>query len=183
VRESSLKSTIKSGLVRNRTVSPSSVGSVENSDVRAISVIGPASLLPPQTTHSTIQSLPTLVSILRFEPQNPIPSVAFNPTPTTPGKRRDFEDDRPRGRILEVPKKEKWKRKPSAGPGLLDADLGDYSEAKRKLKKAILEHYRYVSHTPSQTLRPRHDILYRGLELLDNYRVSSRCYTCPWLQT
>ncbi len=39
----------------------------------------------------------------------------------------------------------KLKRKPPTGPGLLDADPDGYFYAKRKLKVAVLEHYRWVS--------------------------------------
>jgi hypothetical protein len=115
-----------------------------------------------------VNSIPTFASTLHFSPQDTIPSVAFSPIPRT-GKRREADEDRPCGRSRD----DMLMRKLSTGSGgnSPDADSDKYISARRKLKRAVLEHYRcvsggYLRWVDTESTRCR------GLELLDNYRVS-----------
>ena len=83
-------------------------------------------------------SFPTFISALHFSPQDGIPSVAFAPTP---GKRREVDEEKPMGRGREfIPKR----MSPVNGTNILEGDSDRYFYARRKLKKAVLEHYRHV---------------------------------------
>ena len=90
---------------------------------------------------STVNSFPTFVSTLQFSPQDPIPSVALSPTPSM-GKRRETDEERPRGRSRGNPLKRKLS--PGIGAHTPDTDADRYISARRKLKRAVLEHYRCV---------------------------------------
>lgn len=59
-------------------------------------------------------------------------------------------------------------RETSGETPMFKYDPDDYLQAKKKLKKAVLECYRYVTVTSS--VRPLLKV-YSGLELLENYRV------------
>ena len=81
------------------------------------------------------------MSALHFSPQDRTPSVAFSPAPSVPGKRRELYDEKPFGRGREFVLKRNVSPV-AAGTSTALVDPDRYFSARRKLKKAVLEHYR-----------------------------------------
>jgi hypothetical protein len=71
-----------------------------------------------------------------------------------PGNQQEIEDGKQFSRSNTSKKTNRPKDKPPTVPGLLDADPDGYFYAKRRLKIAVLEHYRWVLTCISEYLKP-----------------------------
>ena len=78
---------------------------------------------------------------VRFEPETPTSTTC---APTLRGIQQELEDGKQFSRHNTLKKTKRPKDKPPTVPGPLDADPDGYFYAKRRLKIAVLEHYRCV---------------------------------------